>query len=159
MTQSDFFDVLDAFDTCMLLTFTENGTPHARPMTMAQREGSAVWFVADRPSAKVDEISSDRTAVITVQGDRRWAAATGTAQVVDDRGKLDELWSAPMKAWFPDGPQDPNLVALRVDLYDGEYWDVAGGKLARFGFGMAKSIVTGRKIDSDQEGEHSREQL
>jgi len=156
MTKSDFYEVLDAFNDCMLLTFTENGTPHARPMALAQRDGSAVWFVADRASAKVDEITTDRTAVVTVQGDRRWAAATGTAAVVDDPGKLHELWSTPMRVWFPDGPEDSDLVAIRVDLEDGEYWDVSGGKLARFGFGAAKSMVTGQQIDNDKEGDTGR---
>jgi hypothetical protein len=61
-----------------------------------------------------------------------------------------------MAAWFPDGPDDSDLVAISVDLSDGEYWDVSGGKLVRFGIGVAKSMATGTEIDSDEEGDHGR---
>lgn len=159
MGTADFYEVLDHFDSCMLLTFTADGTPHARPMAMAERTGSKVWFVSDRDSAKVDQVVAEGTAVLTVQDSRRWAAATGTATIVDDRARLEQLWSTPMKAWFPDGPQDSDLVAISVDLSDGEYWDVSGGKLARFAVGVAKSVITDEEIDADKEGDHGRERL
>jgi hypothetical protein len=65
VTQSDFYDVLDEFDACMLLTFTADGRPHARPMTIARRDGSSLWFLGERDSAKVDEVVAQGTAVIT----------------------------------------------------------------------------------------------
>lgn len=154
MGRDDFYEVLDAFDTCMLLTFTADGTPHARPMAMAGRDGSAVWFISDRDSGMVDEVTADATAVVTVQGSRRWAAATGRATVVDDRARIDELWSTPLQAWFPDGPEDSDVVAIEVELVDGEYWDVSGGRLAHYSGGTAGSVVTG-----DEEGDHGRHRL
>jgi len=143
----------------MLLTFTADGRPHARPMSIARRDGPSLWFVAERDSAKVGEAVSQGTAVITVQDSRRWAAATGTATMVDDRSAIEPLWSAPMKAWFPDGPADADLVAVRVDLDDGEYWDVSGGKLVRFAVGLARSVATDTRIDPDEEGDHGRTRL
>lgn len=159
MTQADFYDVLDEFNTCMMLTFTADGTPHARPMAIARRDGSTLWFVSGRDSAKIDELTGDHTTVITAQDSRRWLAATGTATTSHNQTKIEQLWSAPMKAWFPDGPQDSDLVAISVDLSDGEYWDVSGGKLVRFGYGVAKSMVTGTGIDTDEEGDHARVDL
>jgi general stress protein 26 len=159
MNESDFYDVLDEFDSCMLLTFTPDGRPVARPMAIARRDGSALWFVAERGSRKVDEVRSEHTVAITVQDSRRWAAATGTASVTADRSTIEQLWSAPMKAWFPAGPTDLDLVALRVDLEDGEYWDVSGGKLVRFAVGLARSVATGARIDADEEGDHDRVDL
>lgn len=156
MTQADFYDVLDEFNDCMLLTFTGDGTPHARPMGIARRDGSTLWFISGRDSAKIDELTGNRAAVITAQDSRRWLAATGTASTSDDQTKIDQLWSPPMAAWFPDGPDDSDLVAISVDLSDGEYWDVSGGKLVRFGIGVAKSMATGTEIDSDEEGDHGR---
>jgi general stress protein 26 len=53
--------------------------------------------------------------------------ARGITTIVDDAAKAEELWSAPMKAWF-EGPDDPNLVLLRVDVDTAEFWnDPAGG--------------------------------
>lgn len=159
MSHDDFYEVLDSFDTCMLLTFTSDGSPHARPMALAGREGSAVWFISGRDSVKVDEVDGDRNTVVTVQDSRRWAAATGTATVVDDRARIEQLWSTPMQAWFPDGPEDTDVVAIRVELTDGEYWDVSGGRLLRFAAGIARSVVTGDSIDDDEEGDHGRHRL
>lgn len=159
MSQDTFYDVLDSIDTCMLLTFTANETPHARPMAIAQREGSTVWFVTGRDSSKMDEVASERTAVITAQDSQRWLAATGKASTSDDQTKIQQLWSEPMKPWFPEGTQDSDLIALRIDLEDGEYWDVSGGKMLRFGLGVAKSMVTGTRIDEQEEGDHARVDL
>lgn len=159
MSQDTFYDVLDSIDTCMLMTFTGDETPHARPMAIAQRDGSTVWFVTGRDTPKIDELSSGRTAVITAQDSKRWLAATGTASTSDDQQRIEHLWSEPMKAWFPEGTQDSDLVALRVDLDDGEYWDVSGGRMLRFGLGVANSVATGSEIDEDEQGDHGRVDL
>lgn len=155
----EFYEVIDHFDNCMLLTFAADGTPHARPMAIAGRDDSVVWFVSNRDSATIDELVADTTAVITAQGSQRWAAATGTATVVYDRDRIEQLWSTPMQAWFPDGPSDPDLVAVKVDLHDGEYWDVSGGKLVRFAAGLVSSVVTDTEIDDDKAGDQGRERL
>jgi general stress protein 26 len=159
MSESDFHDVLDTFDTCMLLTFTDDGTPHARPMAIAGREDSAVYFVTGRDTPKVEESMANDTAVLTAQDSRRWATATGTTAIVDDPERLEHLWSKAMEAWFPDGPQTPGLVLLRVDLRDAEWWDVSGGRLASFAWGVARSLATGERIDEDREGERGRTRL
>lgn len=159
VSQDTFYDVLDSIDTCMLMTFTGDETPHARPMAIAQRDGSTVWFVTGRDTPKIDELSSGRTAVITAQDSKRWLAATGTASTSDDQQRIEHLWSEPMKAWFPEGTQDSDLVALRVDLDDGEYWDLAGGRMLRFGLGVANSVATGSEIDEDEQGDHGRVDL
>ena len=156
MSQDTFYDVLDSIDTCMLMTFTGNETPHARPMAIAQREGSTLWFVTGRDTPKIDELATGSTAAITAQDSQRWLAATGTATTSDDQTRIEQLWSGPMKAWFPEGTSDSDLIALRVDLEDGEYWDVSGGKMLRFGLGVAKSVVTGTEIDEDKQGDHGR---
>lgn len=159
MSQDSFYDVLDSIDICMLMTFTANETPHARPMAIAGREGSTVWFVTGRDTPKMDEVTSERTAVITAQDSQRWLAATGKASTSDDRARIEQLWSAPMRAWFPEGTQDSDVVALRIDLEDGEYWDVSGGKMLRVGLGVAKSVATGTEIDDENQGDHGRVDL
>jgi general stress protein 26 len=35
---------------------------------------------------------------------------------------MRELWNTAVQAWFPDGPDDPHLCLLRVDLDEAEYW-------------------------------------
>lgn len=159
MTQQDFYEILDRFETCMFTTAAEDGTMRSRPMAIAQRDGDVLWFVTGRDSGKVDEVSADATVQIIAQSDRRWLSATGTTRTVDDDTTLDEIWSPVMNAWFPDGPTDSEVTALRVDLVDGEYWDVSGGKLASFAWGVASSLATGEAIDADNEGDYGRVDL
>ena len=153
------YEVLDDFDTAMLTTFTADGTPHGRPMHVAQRDGDTLWFVTGIDSGKVREIASGDPAVLTFQSSDTWVAATGEVEISHDRGKVDELWSPVMKAWFPEGPEDPGVVAVRVDLVSAEYWATTGTDKVSFAFGVAKSILTGTPIDSDDEGEHGEVRL
>ena len=104
------YEVLDDFDTAMLTTFTADGTPHGRPMHVAQRDGDTLWFVTGVASGKVREIASGDPAVLTFQSSDTWVAATGEVEISHDRSKVDELWSPVMKAWFPEGPEDPRYA-------------------------------------------------
>ena len=55
---------------------------------------------------------------------------TGQASVVDDLATKRELWNTVVEAWFPDGPEDPDVVLVRVDATSAEYWDSPGGRVA-----------------------------
>ncbi len=68
---------------------------------------------------------------------------SGRADVVEDREKAKELWSPLVKAWFPQGPEDPNLALIRVRVESADYWDVKSSKLVQL-YGFAKSILTGQ---------------
>ncbi len=70
-------------------------------------------------------------------------AASGTADIVNDRGRIHELWTPFAKPWFPDGPGDPKLALLRVHVERAEYWTSPGK--AAYLFGVAKAAVTGKR--------------
>ncbi|WP_370324981.1 pyridoxamine 5'-phosphate oxidase family protein [Euzebya sp.] len=157
--RDQFLEVLDEFDTCIMTTFTRDGTPHGRPMHVAERDGDTLRFVTAVDAAKVKEVAAGDPVVLTFQSSTRWVAATGSARVHQDRGAVADLWSEPMRAWFPDGPDDPQLCVMDVDLESGEWWDVSGTDLASFAFGVAKSVVTRQPIDTDREGDHGEVRL
>ena len=48
---------------------------------------------------------------------------------MDDPAKARELWSPFLKAWFPQGLDDPDLVLIRVEVESAEFWDVASKKM------------------------------
>ena len=152
--QERLLAAIDDFDSCIMTTFTADGTPHGRPMHIAERDGATLWFVTGKDSAKVAEMRAGDPVVLTFQSSTTWVAATGEATVSGDRGRARQLWSAPMRAWFPDGPDDPALVAVAVRIRSAEYWAVSGTNLVTFAYGMAKSILTRQPIDADKEGEH-----
>ena len=154
MSADRYRELLDDVDNVMLTTTQDDGTLHARPMGVAGRDGDTLWFLTSRSSDKVDEVRADSDASITNQGRTSWLAGSGVARVVDDRDRVEELFSEAMRAWFPDGPSDPDCVALAVELVRGEYWDVSGGDLLSFAYGVARSAVTNEPIDSENAGEH-----
>ncbi|PRY93755.1 general stress protein 26 [Hasllibacter halocynthiae] len=132
----------------MMATYDDKGTAHARPMAAADHEdaedGGALWFVTDEGSRKIDEIEGDPRVLLTYgnQSDSEWLSIEGRAAIVRDRGKIEELWSEPMRTWFPEGKDSPRLVAVKVDPEAAEYWDSPSGKVLH-AYGYLKAAVTG----------------
>ena len=54
------------------------------------------------------------------------SAVAGRASIVNDRAKIEELWSPAMKLFFPGGKDDPDLCLIRVEVDSAEYWDGPG---------------------------------
>lgn len=96
----------------------------ARPMTVASVDGDRVAFLADRRAAWIQQLADATPVGLTVSDpdDSTYASLTGRASTSDDRDLLEHLWGLAANAWF-DGVDDPNLVALVVDVTDGEWWD------------------------------------
>ena len=78
-----------------------------------------------------------------------WVSLTGLATVVNDPAKKKELWNSAVEAWFPQGPEDPSVVLLKVDGNSAEYWDSPGGRLAT-AFSFVKAKATGERIDGGE---------
>ncbi|WP_231510307.1 pyridoxamine 5'-phosphate oxidase family protein [Fischerella sp. PCC 9605] len=54
---------------------------------------------------------------------QRYVSLCGTAELVRDRQKLEELWQPQLKAWFPKGIDEPDIALLKVSVEKAEYWD------------------------------------
>jgi general stress protein 26 len=65
-----------------------------------------------------------------------------TARLVHDRAKAEELWSAPLKVWFPDGLETPGLALLKVQAVSAEYWDSPSSMVVKL-LGAARAAITG----------------
>jgi general stress protein 26 len=70
---------------------------------------------------------------------------------VDDPAKARELWNSWVEAWLPQGPEDPNVVLVKVTAASAEYWDTPGGRIASV-LSFAKSKVTGERYDGGEHG-------
>lgn len=152
-------DLLKDFDTAMLVTHAAGGQLHARPMAVAQVEpGGDLWFVTDRHSGKMDDIGADAQVNITMQGGGKFVSLSGRARAVEDRAKVDEVWNEHMRVWFPGGKGDPNLVLLRVEATEGEYWDNSGTNAIKYMFKAGVAYLRGTRPTNDQT-EHSKVQL
>jgi general stress protein 26 len=130
----------------MVTTVEADGTLHTRPLaSLAYENDGQLWFYTAVDSAKVSEVINDvRTSVAFSDTDKdTYVVVSGTADIVNDRQRIHQLWTPFAKPWFPNGPDDPNLALLQVHAERGEYW-TSPGKTAYL-FGVAKAAVTGKR--------------
>jgi general stress protein 26 len=151
-----FEDVLQRFDHAMLVSVAEDGSLHARPMAIAERDGPMLRFATSNKSAKAAEITMRPGVAVVMQGSGAYLAISGTARLVEDRDRNRLLWQAAWQAWFPDGPDDPSLVLIEVDPERAEYWDRTGARRLEFLWEAGKAIATGRRLTEAQLSGHGK---
>jgi len=140
---------------CMFNTINQNGQFHSRPMATAKiEEDGSIWFFTNEYSPKSAEISKDNEVNLGYSdpSNNSYIYVNGKAELVDDMAKKKAYFSPPVKAWFPDGVDDPALILIKVTPSTAEYWDSSSSKMVT-AFKMLKSIVTGDKPDM---GEHDK---
>lgn len=134
----------------LFTTIAPDGTLISRPMALQEVEFDGdLWFFASRSSRKVTHITANPQVNVTTSSSSSWVSLTGHAVVVDDLDTKRELWNAVVEAWFPDGPEDPDVVLLRVEAASAEYWDSPGGRLAS-AISFAKAKLTGQPYDGGE---------
>ena len=133
----------------MLTTRDDDGTLRSRPMGTQEVEfDGTLWFFTDRQSPKVAEIDQeDEVNVSYADTDsNRFVSVSGLATLVTDRRKMEELWTPAMRAWFPDGFDDPRIGLLRVNVTKAEYWERPGSAVVGL-VGFVKAAATGRRYE------------
>jgi general stress protein 26 len=134
----------------MFTTTAPDGTLTSRPMALQEVEFDGdLWFFASRTSRKVAHLAANPQVNVATIGSSSWVSLTGHATVVDDLATKKELWNTVVEAWFPDGPEDRDVVLLRVAAGSAEYWDSPGGRVASL-ISFAKAKVTGRPYDGGE---------
>jgi general stress protein 26 len=140
----------------MLTTVDEEGHFVSRPMAQQEVEFDGdLWFFAERDSRVVRNIALDPHVGVTLTGPSTWISIDGEAEIVQDPAKARDLWNSWVEAWMPQGPDDPNVVLLKVTGHGAEYWDTPGGRVASI-LSFAKSKITGNRYDA---GENQRVDL
>jgi general stress protein 26 len=145
------FDLLRTFDTAMLTSLDSSGRLRSRPMAIAEiADDGTLWFVTSRESAKTDEVAVRPDVIVTMQGKGAQIAASGQAHLVDDRRRIAAIWNKRMDLWWPDGPTDPDAIALAVELTEGEYWDARGLRGLKFAMRAIRALVSDEEVEVDR---------
>ena len=135
----------------MLTSVAPDGRLVSKPMATQDVElDGDVWFVAERDSQKVRNIEAHPHVNVAYSDRSSWLSLSGTARVVDDTAKLEELWNTFTDAWLEGGPQNPNNVLIRVEADSAEYWDGPGSKVTQV-LNLVKAKVTGERYEGDNE--------
>ena len=148
-----FNKLVNDINVCMFITENKD-EEHTRPMaTIEVEENGTLWFFTDIRSIKVEEVSTQREVhlVYAHPGKESYMDVWGSAQVVTDKQSIKDKWSPIVKAWFPNGVDDPNIALLKVTPYNIYYWDAETGKMVSF-LKIAASAVTGKKLAEGAEG-------
>jgi general stress protein 26 len=128
-----------------MLTTTGLGRLRSRPM-VCQRTAfdGHLWFLTARAAGKTGEIRDRQLVHVTFvsPADGRYVWATGTASVVDDPAKVQEIWHPGYKPWFPEGPEDRSIALIKVRVDEAEYWDAKANRMVMLtGFAERGSAV------------------
>jgi len=111
---------------------------------MPKQEEPAIYFFTGASAEKDNQI--EEFPIVTLafidQSKNDYVSITGTANLSDDRAKIEELWSPMMKSWW-DGPNDADLRLIRFVPEDAEAWDsphdvVSTIKMAAAAVGLGK---------------------
>ncbi|MGA1836028.1 pyridoxamine 5'-phosphate oxidase family protein [Herbiconiux sp. 11R-BC] len=139
--------LISAAKVALVTSQTASGELHSRPLAVQEKEFDGVlWFFTPDPSEKTAEIAAHPKVNAAFESGKGYLSISGTASVVHDRATIDELWSAGVEAWFPEGKDDPSVALLRVDAESAEFWSTGQPRLVT-ALKIAAAAATGHQPD------------
>ena len=149
--------LLEHFRTTMMLTRDASGEVHVRPMGLqgkASEFQGSLWFFVDNRTRASREIADGSPVELVFQSDDKMAYLhlVGTAATSSDRAKMEELFTAFMKTWFPKVVDDPHLTLVRFEADRGSFWYSPGGMVQVLA-ALTKTLVTGKEGKGGQMGD------
>lgn len=121
-------------------------------MGCLQREfDGTLFFLTFRHSSKVRQISDDdRVLVAYVKPEKyEYVAISGRAKIIEHKHILGQLWSEGLRTWFPNGPDDPELAVLAIEVEKADYW-ANPASLITYAFAYAKARLMGKSPSPDE---------
>jgi general stress protein 26 len=147
-------EMAEAARTCFMMTDLKTLPFSIRPMaTQKVDDEGRVYFLSIKDSDAVKHINTSPEVELTWSNDGKseYLALYGEGEVYRDQKEIDDMWSAFLKTWFPEGKDDPNLVIIRFKPTSGYYWGTQHGKVVQL-LGMIVGAVTGKETDDSLEG-------
>lgn len=135
----------------MLTTVTSDGQLRSRPMGTQKAEFDGnLWFFTHYSEPKVGEVDREEHVNVSFAdpNDNLYVSVSGTATIVRDRKKMDELWDNFLTTWFPKGLEDPDLALLQVKVDRAEYWNEGKSGFIQVLAGFVKANTTGEQSEA-----------
>ena len=133
----------------MMTTRNDENHLHSCPMNTTETSIGAkeIWFIGHKPSETVDNIKQNpevNLAYVTQESDK-YLSISGSAELVEDEEKLNELWSVMYNAYFEQGKDDPKVQLIKVVPHGAEYW--ANGNAIASAVKMAAAALTDNAVE------------
>lgn len=139
-----------------MMTSQDGSLLRSRPMYLVQKdfEDGKLWFFNDEHSHKTVEVESHSEVNLSFADidEDCYVSLSGSARVVDDQTKINQLWNPMLDVWFPQGKDAPEVGLLEIDITQAEYWDTTAGKMRQV-YEMTKAKFGDHRPDI---GEHRR---
>jgi len=144
--QAKVWKMIKDIRVCLMVTQNQQGKLSSRPMSAVEQEkfDGKLWFFTNKAAPMTQEINQKAHVLLSYSEpkDQNYVSINGTACLVDDRKKIDELWTDYLRTWFPKGKEDPDIALICVDVEEAEYWDAPSGTFVYL-YGYAKAALTG----------------
>jgi general stress protein 26 len=147
--------LVNGIGTCMFFTDTQTGIHNSRPMAVIEADSMGnLWFFTNRQSAKVRDIEKDSAVhlVFAHPSKDSYVDLRGRASIELDRKTIDDKWNPIVKAWFPEGKNDPDLCLVKVKTDEAHYWDTTSTKMVEM-LKIVTSAVTGKQLSEGVHGD------
>jgi general stress protein 26 len=150
--------LIEGIPVAMVTTRTDDDMLGSRPMLLERLEqDGTLTFLTHLSSEKVHEVSRDprvNVAFVSDKGDR-YVSVSGNATATHDTARMHTLWKPTYRAWFPQGPDDPDSAIMTIGIERIEYWDVPTSRLVRVWCAI-KALATGQVVEA---GKHQTRDL
>ena len=138
-------ELIESMPVGMLTTVDASGALVSRPMSPLEMDGhGALWFFTDLRAEKIEHLRNVNLSFAD-SAEATYVSVSGHGEIHSDRARMEELWTASARPWFPEGVDAFNLGLSKVVPHTAEYWDTPHSKMVRM-FAMAASIVAGKPI-------------
>jgi general stress protein 26 len=117
---------IEGLPVAMVTTAGRMGMPTTRPLTTQQFDDDGVlWFFVSSEGTLARDIEQHPRINVNYSDPAHgvYVAISGYARLVYDPDRIFMLWDDRLESWFAEGPLDPRLALLRIDVDEAEYWD------------------------------------
>jgi general stress protein 26 len=143
----------------MMTTVDNDGSMHSRPMatqdfSKTEFDGT-LYFFTKLHSPKVYSIENDQHITLAYANPDKqlYVSVVGRGSITQDKELMERLWNPALKAWFPEGLEDPEIAVIVVKVDSADLWDSPPSKVVQLA-GFVKATVTGKPYDHKAHTQH-----
>lgn len=143
MKTAEFAELVQGIRFAMFTTQNLDGGLSSRPLTVQEMNADGeLYFLMSGTSTLAEEIRAHRNvnATLTKPESSIYVSMQGNAWITHEQEKIAELWGPSAQAYFPRGPQDPDIALLNMHVETAELWDSPSSKIIQ-AWKFAKAIV------------------
>ena len=127
-------EMIGGIPVAMFTTVTERGWLRSRPMVAQSTPFDGIlWFLSGASTSKARDVR-DRQQVnlcyVSAARDR-YVSVSGIATLASDPPRVAAMWNKAYAEWFPRGQSDPDLIFIKVQVEEAEYWDTTVHRMVR----------------------------